>query len=98
MNGQHSPDLTGIYEKLNQMCERGDKLEECLMGNLKEPGLIGMVRQTNDTIMLVKSDVAALKSDVEDLKAVKQRLKGAVAASSALGAGIGWILSHLFKG
>lgn len=101
MNG-HSPDqLTSLYDKLNEMCERNEKMEACLMGDFDKPGLIGMVRQTNDTIMLMKDDMSKVKTDIEDLKAVKQRLKGAMAASTAIGTLLGflikWVAEHATK-
>lgn len=103
MNG-HSPEVAGILDEQRELCRRFDKLEEGLLGTVERPGLVGMVRSTNDTVILMKSDfglmktdINSLKTEVERLKRTEARAKGALAAAGGMGGIVGFLLNWIFN-
>jgi hypothetical protein len=65
------------------------ELKQGLIGDLKNPGLAAMVRETHQT-------VKSMKADVEDLKGFKLKAMGLVAGAGLTGGGIGLGLAKLF--
>lgn len=75
------------------------ELKDGIIGTLKEPGLIAMIRQTHDTVMEVKRNQDSIKKDVDSLKETKLRIVGllmgaALSSSGATVAAMKWI-GHL---
>ena len=73
-----------------------DSLNEAMLGTFEKPGLVSLVRDTNHTVMLLKSQVEKMQSDVDDLKSAKIKLVGIVTGAGIVSGGIGAKIAGLF--
>lgn len=86
-----------------------DAINDALLGTFDKPGLITVVHQTNDTVVMLKADVKdymarmdarmdELKGDVENLKTTKVKAIGIMIGASIASGGAGAAVAKALMG